>query len=150
MAAVASADIIATNLIEVVFSVSMKNDAALTSVDNYTVIVSGGTVELTIKRVLSGASDSTLAVLLEVSQPVIGTTYLVTVDRTSAIRSAADVQIGVGTDDAKVIARITKTDGMLHKYQILYDLSPGANIHSILTAIGSEDDKIGGDRDDNF
>lgn len=139
-------NIVAADLIELVFSREVKlNDDAL-SPDSYTVTTTNGSARpVTVREVKADggqAADNTI--YLVVTPPSLAVTYTVTV--TGTLKSLDDTALSSNSRD--IFTRRTKVDSICSTRPPIYDLRPGAIYRNILNAIGREDDRIGGSQNE--
>lgn len=143
-------DVVAVDTLLLNWDRDMKRDANLLDITNYTITADAAGDPVTLIEMRAGSTGISDALLLIVTAPTVGEQYTVTVDATSAIRSAADEQIDVAFNNVKFIGRRTKVDDTMNSMPQIYDNRPAAIFRNILNAIGREDDIIGGERDDRF
>jgi len=139
---VAVVKIVALDMVQIIFSEPMKNNAVLQDAASYTVTAfnPGVGVPVTVREVRTGKGISALSVLLVISQPTVGAVYDVTV--VGNIVSLNNVALTINTKRGKY--RKTKNDSLFTTRPSMYDLRPQSVYRNVLTAIGLEDDLIGG------
>jgi len=145
---VVSADVYASNLIALTFSLPMKNNLTLKNKDLYAIVPEGTGSPVLVHEVRTGNTLTTRTVFLVVSGFTVGETYTVTVSAGPVASSGAP--LSVLDNIVQFIGRRTKIDSMVDSRPGFYDVRPSSNMFSILAAIGRQDDLIGGSRDDDL
>ena len=140
-----SADVIAHDLVEVVFNGVMKNNSVLQDPASWTLIGTTGDI-LTLEEVLSGDDVGVRRVYLVVSPFNVGEQYTVTASVAMRLTNGTALS-GMGNTET-FIGRKTKVDSLCSTRPPLYNLSPKSTVRHILNAIGRQDDLIGGSKDE--
>jgi hypothetical protein len=136
---------LAEDVLEVVFERGVVVDAKFTDLTNYDIVVVSGTGDIAIRSVLAPTdSRVTNKIILRVDKPTEGTHYRVSVTGLSGRDGAV---VGGSSD---FIGRRTKGGDMIRSMPSHYDTRVGSILGAVLTAIGIEDDIIGGSRSDFF
>lgn len=140
-----AADVLAHDLVEVVFNGLMKNDSVLQGIDNWAIIgITGDT--LTVEEVFTGSDVGVRRVYLVISPFSIGEQYTVTAS--TSMRQTNGNNLSSTGNTVTFIGRRTKVDSLVGTRPPLYNLSPKSTVRQILNAIGREDDLIGGSKDE--
>jgi len=139
-------DPVADDMIRITFAKEVLVDARSANPAAYEVTLVGGSgPALTVREVLLPKTARTSRyVILVVDKPLYGTHYRVTV---TGIYGRDGAPIG-GTSD--FIGRRTKAADMVRGIPSHFSKKPESLIRTILTAIGIEDETIGGSRSDTF
>ena len=138
-------NVLAADLLEIVFNESMKNNVNLRAIGSYTIVAFDATsVPIIIREVRTGSSFSTLRVYLVITPPTLGAVYDISI--VGVVRSLDNQSLNVNT--GRFTSRRTKVDSMCSTRPPMYDLSPDAVYRNVLNAIGREDDRIGGSQDE--
>lgn len=142
MAEVTDSDIFSSTQIFVSFDSSIKTDNQLFDKSNYTLTDSNSNL-INIIRVIEVPSVTVSTIFLEVEPLSDGVEYTVTL--TAANITAADgTTLDPNANFAKFIGRQTKTDLVIKNKPSFYNTKIGSNIYAITSAIGRQDDLIGG------
>ena len=146
IALISEVNIIARDLIEVVFKQLMLANAALGDISNYSVtVVDSGAVPVSVSAVLS-ADKITDRVFLVISPGTIGSRYDVSL---GASLQSIQENSALESDTARIKMRLTKTDSILSKQPTYFDMSPTSLMRILYEAEGIEDDKIGGNQSED-
>lgn len=145
-------DYITPTLLRVDLTTTVVVNTLYNTVSNYTVAVrsdspvAGDPVE--VRRVLPPTQDVVIAdyVFLETSPHTNGADYTITVGQLYTL----DGTPTAGALSASYAARVTKTMKMLKSLPSHFDKRVDSLIHSLISAISIQDDKIGGSRSDEF
>jgi hypothetical protein len=141
---VEAAECLALDLIVIEFEKALKNEAALQSVSSYTV-----NNDAIVTAVYADPSaDAVLRVYLTMQGLAIGTTYTVTV--AGAIFAPSDEPLSRSNHTVRCVGRSTKIDRILTSQPRLYNKNQRSVLRGVISAIGREDDLIGGDRNDTL
>ena len=138
-------NVVATDLLELVFQEDLKNDDNLKATSSYTIsAASSGARTLTIRDVLTGDDTTTKKVYLVVSPPTRGAYYDVTIGATVLTALGENPE----ATTARFKSRATKVDSIVSTRPGNYAVYPRANLRHLINAIGYADEQIGGDRDE--
>ena len=144
---VTGVDVLAENTLLVRFSQTLVVNEALTSTDSYSVTSATG-LPVTVRAVFPSGESTAQEVVLSVSSPTIGDDYELLAN--AAFRGL-DGQTPPETIEAfPFVARKTKMDNILARMPELYATQHGTNLRSVFHAITREDDRIGGDQDEQI
>lgn len=139
-ALVARVDLINYKLIRVQFNNVLTTDDAFYNLANYAITFGGGS--LAVRNITKLTGTTTSYILIETDLQVETTEYTVTMNgmhlRDGTVVSAS----------ASWIARTTKGQTCIDNMPAIWSKAPNSRIGSMLTAIGMEDDRIGGSRKD--
>ena len=131
--------------IRITFDSEVVVDSLFSDTGSYVVAVVEGEGPVSVREVLTPEdSRTTRSVILVVDKPTHGTHYRVTV----AGLTGRDGALVGGSSD--FFGRRTKAEDMVRSMPMHYSRRPDSLIRNILTAIGIEDETIGGSRDDTF
>jgi hypothetical protein len=139
------ADVWAQDLLQITFSAPMKNDEFLQDTAAYLVSPIDGGIPVTVLAVQTGSEVGPVVIYIVITEPTIGKTYTITFQSLYNITG----QI-VDPIVCKFIARPTKQDAIIRSRPDLYDMTPDSLLRKVMSAIGRQDDLIGGSRNDQF
>lgn len=139
-------DPLADDMVRIIFDSEIVADSAALNPENYTIsLVDGGGEAVSVRRVLLPTNSRTTSeVILVVDKPTHGTHYRVSA---TGLKGRDGSPVG-GTSD--FIGRRTKTEEMLRSIPNHYNTGADSIIRAVVTALGIEDDYIGGSRSDLF
>lgn len=146
-------DILDQNKIRVTFTNPVVINEALVDVENYVIEFSDnpGFTDVEVLEVLPSVPDTSAPDKTQVSATT--TTELELLTSYHSPGQSYDITIsnllasdgsGVPSVTNEAVARRTKVETILRSLPAHFDKRPGSNIRSTLTAIGIEDDRIGG------
>lgn len=138
-------DVFAHDMLLVTFATPVKNNAALQAASTYTVTALDSGLPVTVISVQSGNTVSVTDVYLIVSNPEVGKFYQITFANLTSIDGTA-----VSPVLCKFYARSTKIDAIISTRPLLYDMTPESTLRKIFSAIGRQDELIGGSRNDRI
>lgn len=144
--AVQAVEILSKTTLLLTFNRDMRNDEELSNPDNYVLTLISGSLESTITSVLTGNSEFTNQVILNITPPNLKSLF--SLDVTGNIQSEEGGIIDPLREPVQFETRSTKMDSVLSHLTQVYTTIPGSNIRTLLHAITREDDKIGGNRED--
>jgi len=135
--------IYAGDMFEATFSIPLLNDDFLKTVENW--VLSGSvTGNIPVTKILSGKSFVTNVVYLSTSRFQVGEVITLVVN--PVLYTQIGGVISATANSAALLARRTKVDSMISSRPSLYNMSNDATLRHVLTAIGYQDDLIGGNR----
>ena len=148
MTAPVAADVFASDLVAVQFDQQVLLNTDSLDPASYSIAPTGGGAAMTVRSVFAGSSEDPTDILyLVVSQGTVDEKYTVTV-ADSIVGEDGDPVLA-GTDTAQFVYRKTKVDNILGGPR-LYSKVVTSIYRNVLTAIGREDDLIGGSRSDDL
>jgi len=143
---IVSVELVTDKLIRINLDLPVVVDAAYNDPTNYAVTLTSGDGQLvTVRAVLPTSEDTIQDIILVVDRVSRGATYQVSIS--NAITSASGQTV---TGSGRVTGRRTKAEGMIKSLPVHFNNRPDSLICCILSAIGLQDDTIGGSQDDTF
>jgi hypothetical protein len=147
--AVARVDVMASDMLELVFSQPMRAAPALFDAANYSVSPDGDEQAVRVREAINYTDAPTLVrVFLVVSEFTVGGRYTVTVAQ--QLRTTSGGVMHSGKRSAKFIGRRTKLDEAIESRSPMYSMAPGGVYRALLMAVMREDDLLGGSRRDRL
>lgn len=150
-------EVVSSDLLQIVFGHAVLNNSNLQNTSNFIITNEGDGLPITVQEVRTGIESVIDKILLVVTPFTVGEVYTLTVN--SDIKDANGLSfytyLNPITDvlttynSVKFTGIRTKANSLLKKPGF-YDLSVNSNIRHIFNAIGLEDERIGGDKKDNF
>jgi hypothetical protein len=139
-------DPLSDDTIRIIFDAEIVRDARLSEPGAYDIVIVSGTGDSVSVREVLVPQDSmtTTEVILVVDKPTHGTHYRVT----ATSLNGRDGGLVGGTSD--FIGRRTKAEDMIRAMPTHYNTQADSVLRQVLTAIGIQDEIIGGSRDDTF
>lgn len=133
---------VARNLLRVEFIADVIVNDALYDPTNYTIVNDDSSEEIGVRSVVQYQDDRTVVdhVLLLTDRHTADQVYTLTV---SNLTSRAGVTLGTLTTAPRTNTN-TKVDSILASVPSFLDRRPGSVVASLLTAVGLEDERIGG------
>lgn len=132
----------AADYLEVQFESTVAVNSDLLDPTNYTLTPTSQAVNsVTVKDVVSGAERRPTNVFLVITPPTFDAEYTITV----ANIVSSDGSVFTGPLTATFTPSLTKLDNLLSTVPRLYDIRPKSNLRALFTAIGREDQRIGGE-----
>jgi hypothetical protein len=142
----AKVDVIARDQIVLEFNAPMRNEPALLDVANYAITPVGAGQSVNVISVLSGNRVNPTQIQLIITNFSIGEKYLITVS--SGIHVVDGTSLDASGRTGHFVGRRTKIDSLISSRPQMYDVRPTSVLRTILTAIGRQDDLLGGSRKD--
>lgn len=152
---VASADVWARDMLELVFSQPMRVEAALLDPASYTIDAETAGVAVRVEEVFSKRDPatgelkpSTTSVFFLVTEFTVGARYAITALTT--LLTIVGITMKPGKTTARFYGRRTKIDDMMESRPSPYDMAPHARHRVIVEGALRELDLIGGTRNDDL
>jgi hypothetical protein len=134
------------DMIKITLDTEIVVDATARQIGAYNISVVAGSGEaVSVRKVLLPQDSLTASeIILVVDKPTHGTHYRVTA---TGLNGRDGTLVGGASD---FIGRRTKTEEILRAMPSHYNISADSILRSVLTAIGIQDETIGGSRNDTF
>lgn len=141
---ITSADVWARDMFVVTFPEPMRADDLLAAPQAYSIAASAGAAPQ-VQDVLTGNEPTATSVVLVIDNHEPGTLYTITFQNLYASTGLVLSPVA-----CELIGRTTKVDSIVNGRPRMYDIRARTRFRSLITAIGRQDDLIGGSRHDRF
>jgi len=141
---VSDLDVLTRKTLRVAFTDEIVTNDSYFDVSNYSITLVDGSGPVEVVSVLPVNGTSSLELVLVTQPMTLGTTYQLTANNLND-RNGATISFS-----GQYIYRDTKVDSALRSVPKHFDKRATSLIHSLLAAIGKQDDIIGGSRSDRL